>query len=542
MGELDTLIKFNRGLILSLADENVYEAIRMYREYVSLLTSKENEEYKKELTSVRFAFLEKLFNFVSDKNNFKKTKDMISAYQELISNFPDNKNLYQDCSVIFEQLKQYDIQIELLEKANKLNNENNETIRYLIEAYKKAKRFEEALKYALVLKEREPDIANNYCVLGDIYHSLYATGNNEENLKNAILNMEIAHKMQTGEKTYLKNLTVLYLKAKDEINLKRVWEEYIKLPMTNIDLFDYAAYLIRHKDFKRGFELYQARFKREIKPTPYPDIKKPLYDGKKDISKNILLVQWEQGLGDAFLFSRFLFELKNKEAKIILRTQQKTLELLKNNFKFAEVISSDEDNLNKIRFDYHIPLMSIPMAINLSPDNISHTEKYISANDEKAGKYKEKFFKGDKFKIGFSYQGSTVGLATRDIELKFLEPLFNIPNTECYMLQYKIRDEIYKGMNVKNLGNNIKDFDDTAAMIENMDLIVTTDNSILNLAGAMGKKTFALFNNVPEFRWFDLTGDDVKWYKSVKPYIADKQNNWAPLIQKVKSDIEGLVK
>ena len=57
MGELDTLIKFNRGLILSLADENVYEAIRMYCEYVSLLTSKENEEYKKELTSVRFAFL-----------------------------------------------------------------------------------------------------------------------------------------------------------------------------------------------------------------------------------------------------------------------------------------------------------------------------------------------------------------------------------------------------------------------------------------------------------------------------------------------------
>ena len=93
MGVLDTLIKFNRGLILSLADEDVYEAIRMYREYVSLLTSKENEEYKKELTFVRFAFLEKLFKFVSDKNNFKKTKDMISAYQELISNFPDNKKL-----------------------------------------------------------------------------------------------------------------------------------------------------------------------------------------------------------------------------------------------------------------------------------------------------------------------------------------------------------------------------------------------------------------------------------------------------------------
>lgn len=74
MGELDTLIKFNRGLILSLADENVYEAIRMYREYVSLLTSKENEEYKKELTSVRFAFWKSFSILYPTKTISKKQK------------------------------------------------------------------------------------------------------------------------------------------------------------------------------------------------------------------------------------------------------------------------------------------------------------------------------------------------------------------------------------------------------------------------------------------------------------------------------------
>lgn len=540
--QLNTLVKFNRGIILALVDENVYEAIRMYREYISLLTSEDNEEYKKELTSVRFAFIDKLFNFVSDKENHKKTKDIISAYQELISAFPDNWRILQDCSLIFEQLKQYDIQIELLEKAYPLNKENDETIRYLIEANKKARNYNNALKYALELKEQQPDIPNNYCVIGDIYHSLYTIDNNEENLKNAILNMEIAHKMNPHEKVYLKNLTILYLKAKDDTALKKTWEEYIKFPMTNIDLFDYAAFLIRHKNFKDGFRIYDARFKREIKPTPYPDIKKPMYDGKKDISKNVLLVQWEQGLGDAFLFSRFLFELKNKVRKIILRVPKTVIGLLKDSFDFVEVISNDEDNLSKIQFDYHIPLMSLPKIVNLTYDNIPYQGKYIKANDELTKKFKEKYFNNNKFKIGFSYQGSSVGLVTRDIALKFLEPLFNIENTECYMLQYKIKDETYKGLNVTNLGNKIRYFNDTAAMVENMDLIITTDNSILNLAGAMGKKTYALFNNVPEFRWFDLSGDDVKWYHSVKPYVADKQNNWIPLIQKVKSDIEKEIK
>ena len=228
--------------------------------------------------------------------------------------------------------------------------------------------------------------------------------------------------------------------------------------------------------------------------------------------------------------------------KIILRVPKTVVGLLKNSFDFVEVISNDEDNLSKIQFDYHIPLMSLPKIVNLTYDNIPYQGKYIKANDELTKKFKEKYFNNNKFKIGFSYQGSSVGLVTRDIALKFLEPLFNIENTECYMLQYKIKDETYKGLNVTNLGNKIRYFNDTAAMVENMDLIITTDNSILNLAGAMGKKTYALFNNVPEFRWFDLSGDDVKWYHSVKPYVADKQNNWIPLIQKVKSDIEKEIK
>ena len=71
-----------------------------------------------------------------------------------------------------------------------------------------------------------------------------------------------------------------------------------------------------------------------------------------------------------------------------------------------------------------------------------------------------------------------------------------------------------------------------------MDLVITTDNVILNLAGALGVKTFGLFNRFTEYRWFNLKGDDVVWYKSVKPYQAEYMDVWENVISKVISDIK----
>lgn len=87
------------------------------------------------------------------------------------------------------------------------------------------------------------------------------------------------------------------------------------------------------------------------------------------------------------------------------------------------------------------------------------------------------------------------------------------------------------------LGNTFKDFTDSACALENMDLVVTTDNVILNLAGALGGDAIALFNKEINYRWFKTTGENVGWYKSIKPLQAEFQDNWDNIFAILKEEV-----
>lgn len=541
--DIDLLTKFNRGLCLSLIDTNVIEAIRMYREYSSYLHNNDGEEAcKKELLTVRAAFLKKLIDFVELEENKTKTGDLIACYQELIVAFPKNEDLYVKCAKCFKKLEQYDIEVELLEKAFKIKPFGLENLKTLYDAYRNNEQLEKAKETAEKIIEKEPDNSDNYYRLGEISDKIYNKYEKEEDIKNAILNLEIAKKMNPNKKLYYKALTILYTKTGDFQKVKEAWDNCFKFKsqITNTDFVDYGMFLIRTGDFKNGFEFYEKRFITETKAVQYPKINKPLYDGKKDISGKTLLVQSEQGFGDVFLFSRFFYELKNRNIKIIARVPNTTLEIVKRSFPFVQAVSN-EKKLEDIDFDYHIPLMSLPLALNLNKTNIPNKGKYLFADENKTKEFKNKLFNNNKFKIGINYKGSLRGLNTRNVPLEELLPLTKINNVQVYSLQFDEPDETFKDTNIINLAPYIKTFDDTASLADNMDLMITADNSTMNLSGALGKKTFCLFNMIPEFRWFDLKGNDVKWYSFVKPYQCKKQSEWKPVIEKMVEDIKNMI-
>ena len=541
--DIDLLTKFNRGLCLSLIDTNVIEAIRMYREYSSYLHNNDGEEAcKKELLAVRAAFLKKLIDFVELEENKTKTGDLIACYQELIVAFPKNEDLYVKCAKCFKKLEQYDIEVELLEKAFKIKPFGLENLKTLYDAYRNNEQLEKAKETAEKIIEKEPDNSDNYYRLGEISDKIYNKYEKEEDIKNAILNLEIAKKMNPNKKLYYKALTILYTKTGDFQKVKEAWDNCFKFKsqITNTDFVDYGMFLIRTGDFKNGFEFYEKRFITETKAVQYPKISKPLYDGKKDISGKTLLVQSEQGFGDVFLFSRFFYELKNRNIKIIARVPNTTLEIVKRSFPFVQAVSN-EKKLEDINFDYHIPLMSLPLALNLNKTNIPNKGKYLFADENKTKEFKNKLFNNNKFKIGINYKGSLRGLNTRNVPLEELLPLTKINNVQVYSLQFDEPDETFKDTNIINLAPYIKTFDDTASLTDNMDLMITADNSTMNLSGALGKKTFCLFNMIPEFRWFDLKGNDVKWYSFVKPYQCKKQSEWKPVIEKMVEDIKNMI-
>ena len=121
----------------------------------------------------------------------------------------------------------------------------------------------------------------------------------------------------------------------------------------------------------------------------------------------------------------------------------------------------------------------------------------------------------------------------RDIELSKLQNILKLDGVDFY--SFTMSDEDCEGF--IPLGKTFKDFTSTACALKNMDLVITTDNVILNLAGAMGIKTFGLFNKYPNFRWFKLTGEDTGWYKTVKPYQTEDNDYWTDIIFKVRNEI-----
>jgi hypothetical protein len=134
----------------------------------------------------------------------------------------------------------------------------------------------------------------------------------------------------------------------------------------------------------------------------------------------------------------------------------------------------------------------------------------------------------------------------RDISLQYLYPLMQMENVEVYSFQVddltRQMDRVPPGYEFIRLGNTFKNWEDTAAAMKNMDLIVTTDNGVMNLAGALGVKTFGLFNTITEWRWFKVTGDDIAWYKSIKPFQAPTSRAWDIPINKIIEEVRKLAK
>ena len=131
---------------------------------------------------------------------------------------------------------------------------------------------------------------------------------------------------------------------------------------------------------------------------------------------------------------------------------------------------------------------------------------------------------GNLLKVGIAYQGDiNANYYGRDLkETDFYWLIDNI-NADFYSLQYGQGTSHPK---FTPLGLKFKNFTDTACAIKSMDLVITTDNVILNLSGALGVKTLGLFNKRTNFRWFKLQGDNVGYYDSVKPFQCKQQDQW----------------
>lgn len=548
------LLKLNRAIWVALLEqEKIVDAINYFEAYQNnLQLFKNNKDLKlKVVEETMYSQTDYILKMTKTANNYFEKNDYLNAllcYTSLFKYTQNDIQCLKNYITCLEKAKQFDLQIELIEYLETISPQDISIYKLLGETYSKRNNHVKAVEYMeKYIKERgKENTPFDYNLIGCYYNKLFSdkTHNTEDVLK-SIEYFKQASDMEPFSRLYAKNVTIMAGKINDVETGRKYWDRVFESNcITNDDKYDYAAFCIKNNDFEGWHKYFGARFAKENNPTQFPKINKPEWNGVKDISNSTLLVYFEQGFGDTFLMWGYFSRLVKIAKHVIFVVQDSIYELLKDNDLGVEIISKSQANLDKIKFNYYLPSMSIPTALKLTRENISVGQGYIKVREELVKEFKEKYFNNDKFKIGISFSGSVNGNQTRNISIDKFLPLDKLDNIEIYCLTKDIPSEkfaCFKKHKVHNIVEECRNFEQTAAAIENLDVVISSDNCILNLAGALGKKTLGLFNWTYEFRWFDLSGEDVVWLTSVKPFVNKELDKWEYSVGEAVKEIEKML-
>lgn len=260
-------------------------------------------------------------------------------------------------------------------------------------------------------------------------------------------------------------------------------------------------------------------------------------------TKNTEVLVWsEQGFGDTLQFSRYIKLLINLGAKVVLQVQEALVSLFKGCFE-CDVISTKEF----VSAHYQIPMGSLPLLFETTVETIPSDIPYIKVNQKKVGEWRGKLgIEHDKLNIGIACSGNIkYDLEhgnTRPIPLSFFKELGKLSNLFLIQKELRQRDQelLSAHPEYNNVGALIQSFEDSAAVVENMDLIITIDTSLAHLAGALGKPAFVLLPWVSDWRWF-LNQAYSPWYPSIQLIRQTKAGEWDDVISTLKHHIESSI-
>jgi hypothetical protein len=295
-----------------------------------------------------------------------------------------------------------------------------------------------------------------------------------------------------------------------------------------------------NSEFLPAWQEYEWRWKIPNFPTPERLFTQPKWQGEALCGQKIL-VHSEQGFGDTIQFARFTDILAKKGGRVTIECQPELKELLKSAPGVIETLARG-DKLPE--FDVHTPLLSIPGILALEKDEIPNDTPYLLAPADKRKYWSTKLTPGNRLKIGVTWKTGDKQLSAsfKSCPLKAYEPLFKIDQVDWISLQ-KVIPEIDQPIskNLKDTSGGLKNFADTAAIISELDLIISMDTAVAHLAGALGKPIWLLLSTAGDWRWLKNVSDRP-WYPNMKIFRQTKFNDWDGLIRRVLPHIKEIIK
>ena len=293
--------------------------------------------------------------------------------------------------------------------------------------------------------------------------------------------------------------------------------------------------------FEQGLRQYEWR-KKLNEPMAVRSCPRPVWLGDENIAGKTLFIYWEQGFGDTIQFSRYAKLVEARGAKVIMSVQQPLCGLLKQISPTIQILKPNEE---PTEFDYHCPLLSLPLALGTTLETIPAEQQYIKSDEELRSVWSARLPPKTKPRIGVVWSGSATNKRDhyRSMELQQFLAIFS-PDAEWICLQKDIREKDFALLRqfgrIAFFGDDLRDFSDTAALLDLMDLVITIDTSVAHLAGAMGKPVWILLPYNPDWRWL-LDRNDSPWYPSARLFRQQQIGNWATVTDQVKNELRSAI-
>lgn len=510
--------------ILVTTEDGQFDARQVIEQYLLRLKDQPNDLHT-------LSTLAKLFALTDSH------EESLYYYKLLEIRNPDALDAYIGQACQYRNLSQYINALDICEKADARGLGCCQLYYIHATVFHFAGQLDKARTKYLAALDLTPDDSN---VLSDYGRLLCEIGE----LDASYINLTRALDLDPKNQIIWLSLGSLYLHLQRFEDAANCYDHGIALKPNSKDaLFYRSLFHLLCGNYIDGWKGFESR--------PYPidfrfsSLAYPIWNGETIKSKT-LLIYGEQGLGDEIMFSSCIPDALMQKPNVIIECNGKLAPILTRSFPSTTVIRRIElksHRWNEIEktIDYRIPIGSLPSLFRLTSGDFPQHRGYLKADTARSEYWKAELQKlGGKLNVGISWRGGTPATrrSSRSTQLSDWLSILSSPECNFINLQYDSGvKELADFASANNLSaftyeDVITDFDETAAMITALDLVISVQTAVAHLAGALGKETWVVLPPVPEWR-YGIKGNKMIWYPSVNLFRCDNRESWADIFEEI---------
>jgi hypothetical protein len=323
---------------------------------------------------------------------------------------------------------------------------------------------------------------------------------------------------------------------------RRIQEMLVQSEPGNLTTrFELGETLLLQGEFTRGWREYRYRYSMPHTARIERKVQRPRWDGQP-IRGKTLLIHDEQGFGDTFQFLRMVpWARERSGARVVLQINAEQLPFAQRAGGFDEILPR---GALPPAFDLHCEMMSLPMAMNLQLSDLPGPMPYLAAEPGRIERWRRRLeaLPGPRVALFWSGRPTHFNDAARSMSLEDLAPLAHPGITFLSMQKGDKAAQAHRpppGMNIVPIGEETRDFDDTAAVLSLADVLISVDSSPVHLAGALGRPVWVMLSFVHDWRWL-LERSDSPWYPTATLFRQQSPHDWCGVMAAIAGKLAKL--